>query len=87
MRHIWLIPKDSWYMAPMRLVEPGKPDIQSQITLSSDQGDTKYEFWLEREDEEFYHLIREYNDGSKVFVEVFKHKFDIEDYYEVEETV
>lgn len=83
MRHVNLVPKLSWYGAPSQIIGfDGREKSRSMCWITNDDGKQKYEFWLEREDEQFYFLVREFNDGSKQIIEVIKDKFDLEDYTE-----
>jgi len=80
MRHINLIPKLSWYMAPLRVISSDGTETVSSTWILNEDGSHKYEFWLKEENEEFYYLSRSFNDGTEYVIEVFKDKFDIEDY-------
>lgn len=67
-------------MAPMRVIAPDGSETSVSAWLMNEDGKQKYEFWLKEENDEFYWLSRSFNDGTEHVVEVFKDKFDIEDF-------
>lgn len=82
MRHVWLRPLTSWYGAPTLWQKPTEPDKRTMTFLENHSGEEKYEFWLEKEDDQFFTVVRNFNDGTKMTVEVMKEKFELEDFVE-----
>ena len=71
-----LQPKLSWYLAPFELKNLNGDLIQKGHFNLINDGQTKYEFWIKEAKDGFVSLVRDYNNGDQLLVEVMEDKFE-----------